>query len=246
MSLLNTDLLLRFVALPLAVFAASRIFLRLSRHRFPPQTEIAVAQRAARAVVAMILAIGAVDALRSNPDYCFQLALARPETTWLIHGTLIFYLYDCVMLAMYAQWEGSMWGHHFAALALFSFSSLMEIGHGGCIMALLGEFLVPWGFMLFYLRALGSTKSTIFKFVCVGGMTTLVIRFTMWICILYIHNINSDNWSALPVAFNVIVNMALLIAVALEIIWFKLYRRNLSRALESESMGRRTPSMMQL
>jgi hypothetical protein len=68
-----------------------------------------------------------------------------------------------MLLAYYGQWNVSMWVHHFAATVLFVSSVMAGSSHSGCVYALLAEALVPWGFMLFYLRAVQWTESRLFQ-----------------------------------------------------------------------------------
>ena len=237
-------IVLLYVGLPLCVFLLGRLALRMRRQRFPVETEIIVAQRLARAVVAVILVYNAASALLRIPGFVHQMALADESTLPLMMGTVAFYLYDSVMLVIYSQWELTMWLHHLAALGLYAFATVYNVAHSGLCMALLGEALVPWGFMLFYLRASSETKSRGFIAVCIGGMTTLLSRAAMWLFILFVHN--TQNLSLLPIPFSIFINMTLLVGLYLEASWFRLYQRNLSKALQKETMGTRTPSMLQL
>jgi hypothetical protein len=121
------------------------------------------------------------------------------------------------------------------------------MGHSGLMLALVAESLVPWGFMLFYLRATGQTRSFLFKLICVGGMGTLSFRALIWTYCVYVHNFSENHgWKALPVGFSVFVNVALATGYYLEVTWFKLYLRNFMKSLKKETMGKRTPSMTQL
>merc|ERR1711916_233168 len=115
---------------------------------------------------------------------------------------------------VYRDWNVSMWAHHVAAIGLMVYCWVAETSHGGCLYALLGEALVPWGFTLFYLRARGNNRSTLFRVVCVGGMATLVGRSLMWVWIGYLHNVHHRH--LLPAGFYWFVNLCLLTGLALD------------------------------
>merc|ERR1711916_348857 len=107
-------------------------------------------------------------------------------------------------------------------------------GQSGCTLALLAEILVPWGFLLYFLRAAGNTGSLLFKSVWVGGMVTLTLRSLLWGYIIIIHD--TYNFSAMPLAFSIFINVVLLVGFYLEITWFRLYLRNFRRS--SQQMGK--------
>ena len=122
-----------------------------------------------------------------------------------------YYVLDCCVLAVSRQFNFSMWLHHLAAIGIFSSSLVTNTGHAGCMHALLAELLVPWGFLLFYFRAIRATQTSAFVVVCVGGMTTLCLRFAEWIVILIVHNSSSTSWNDMPLALCWLVNVSLVV-----------------------------------
>lgn len=241
MSLLRC--LVDFGGVPFLIYVAARTFFRRT-HSLEPSAVDVVSQRFTRACMALYFVSGAARLL-SDAGFRSSLLEASEASSYWVQGTLVFYSFDCLLLMLYKQWQPSMWAHHAAALALFSFAHISHKGHSGCMLALLAEMLVPFGFSLFYLRAIGVTQSPLFRAVCWGGMATLVLRALLWSAVMYEHNVRSDNWSRLPAVFSLLVNGALFTGFCLEYTWFGLYYRNYRRSLEG-AMGRRTPSMLNM
>lgn len=233
-----------FVVGPLVLFFLARLaLLRLHGLPFESLDSVVLGQRAARAVVAISFVLGALRCLLTIPGFASNLLLAHPMSAFWVRAVVIYYIFDCCVLLFFRQWNLAMWAHHFAAIGLFSFAWATDQGASGCMYALLAEAIVPWGFLLFYLRARGNTRSLLFKIVCLGGMATLIGRSLMWCWIFYLHNF--WHYEHLHVAYFIVVNVCILLALALDRSWFGLYHSNWLRS-GTEQMGRRTPSMAQL
>jgi hypothetical protein len=117
------------------------------------------------------------------PGFAFGLRNVHPAAVYWLEGTAVFYVFDCVLLAYYGQWNVSMWVHHFAATVLFVSSLKAGSSHSGCVYALLAEALVPWGFLLFYLRAVQWTETRLFQVRAFFGVIALIVcrLFVLWV-----------------------------------------------------------------
>jgi hypothetical protein len=170
---------LHFLILPIAIIALSRVAFRVV-FGVSKEDELVLSQRFTRACIAVSFVYGGASTLMkisAEHDVSSILGAAHPAAVYWLVGTIMFYTFDCLMLAWYRQWVVSMWVHHFMAIVLFSFGLISGKGHGGCVCALLAEALVPWGFLLFFLRARQDT-GFFFQIVCLGGMATLILRIT--------------------------------------------------------------------
>lgn len=237
--------LLHFAICPALLFIVSRRVLRKS-HKLTAEDVVVLAQRFTRACVAVSLVFGAVRTLvnSTSPDFAWSLLGTDPLARYWLEGTVLFYALDCVLLVFYNQWNFAMWLHHIFAILLFSVSLRQNMAFSGCIYSLLAEALVPWGFLLFYLRAVQMTRTLWFKVVCVMGMATLVFRLLLWVAVGLQHNVFGRSSEVMPTAFFWFVNMTVCVGFFLETSWLQLYWQNLKKS--GHPMPNRSASMNQL
>ncbi len=176
-NLVSLSFCLHFAVLPAVLFLVMREVFRRT-HKVSADDEVVLAQRFTRACVAVTLVFGGIkvrpqmscatsltcsQTLVTIPGFAYGMRNVHPAAVYWLEGTAVFYVLDCVLLAFYGQWNVSMWIHHFCAVVLFVSSLAAGSSYSGCVYALLAEALVPWGFLLFYLRAVQWTESTLFQ-----------------------------------------------------------------------------------
>ncbi len=155
---------LHFLVLPLFILVVSRrifrAFLKMSK-----EDEVVCSQRFNRAIIAITFVYGGFTTIVQAYDANISIATTHDSAVYWIWGTIVFYVFDCILLAVYRQFNVSMWIHHLLAISLFYTSVAFDKGHVGCMIALLAEALVPWGFLLFFFRAMQWTFSLWFQLV---------------------------------------------------------------------------------
>lgn len=243
---LETGVVWHFLVVPALVYVVSRLVLRLT-HDLSLDDQVVLGQRFTRACIAVSFVYGGFTSLWRIPGFWGSLVASDVRSHYWLQGTVVFYVLDCALLVVYRQWNGSMWMHHMLAIVLFGATLGNRSGDAGCMVALLAEALVPWGFLLFYLRAVDATHSAFFTVVCFGGMATLVGRALLWTYCLLQLNVLSTAWTTMGPFFTVMVNAILVSAYYLEYTWFHLYLSSYRKSISSTSrMGTRTDSMRKL
>lgn len=104
MELITPLVILHFVLFPCFLLVASRLVFRLVL-KLSPEDQVVLSQRFTRACIAVTLVAGGFKSLQaifeSNPPGGFSLAVYHPAAVYWTVGTVVYYIFDCLLLVVY-------------------------------------------------------------------------------------------------------------------------------------------------
>jgi len=160
-------------------------------------------------------------------------------------GTVIYYIFDSVLLAAAKSKAYDLWIHHITAITFFSCFLLSGLGESGGMYILLAEVLVPTGFALFYLKLNKLRAHPLFRLICYQGLATIIGRVSIWAFLIYRLNIVEPH--LFPAWLANISNATFGFTFFVELFWANLYYGNLKRgikeAAELKKAGKSYPSL---
>lgn len=176
---------LQFVALPAVIERLGRVFFDRTHTGLAPADRAVLSQRLARAVMALNLVQGAVRTMTQPVHRDLTIWSRSPLGQYYMLGTVLFYTFDSLLLAVQRAKTYDIWLHHLIAVGSFSYYLYREVSEMGAMCVLLSELLVPWGFLLFYFKLAKLQAHPFFKTIAYGGVGTLCFRICVWLWLTY-------------------------------------------------------------
>ena len=109
------------------------------------------------------------------------------------------------------------------AVASFSYILASGVGEQGAMFVLLCETLVPWGFLLFYFKLCRLRAHPAFRYVTLGGLTTLGARVAIFSFLIY--RLWWVEWERVPSA-SLWLGWLFVMQLGLDAHWIRLYLSN--------------------
>jgi hypothetical protein len=144
--------LVRHDRVPLLVERLARVVIARTHQNITPADVAVLSQRFMRATVALTLVQGAARTLAQPEHAVFNIFEKTALGQYYMLGTVIFYLFDSVLLGLQRATTYDLWVHHLIAIGLYSYYLARGVSEMGGMLTLFSEILVPWGFMLFYFK----------------------------------------------------------------------------------------------
>ena len=214
----------QFVVFPGVLERLARVLLSRTHPRLSSAECAVLSQRFTRAVTALSLAQGAVRVLLSKEHASLDALIVSPLGQYYVLGTVVYYLFDSLLLALQKSTQYDIWLHHFFAIVSFSFILFSQAGEQGAMWVLLCETLVPWGFLLFYFKLTKLTAHALFKIVTLGGLLTLFARIGIFSWLTY--RLWVPEWTRVPIPMLWMGWTFVAQILVLDLRWIKLYLRN--------------------
>ena len=175
---------LQFAALPALLERVASVFFARLRPNLSAADRGVLSQRFARAVVALLLAQGGARAMLAQGRMTMRGTTEVGQYYML--GCVVFYIFDSYLLWKQRARTYDLWVHHILAILQYSYFLWAQVSEFGGCMALQTEFLVPWGFMLFYFKINKLAAHPFFPVIAYGGIITLLCRIAIWSSLMYV------------------------------------------------------------
>ncbi len=215
---------LHFVALPAVIERVARVFFERTHKHMSAADRAVLSQRLGRAFMALNLVQGAARAMAQPVHRDLGLWSSSPLGRYYMLGTVLFYVFDSVLLGVQRSTSYDLWIHHAMAVVSFCYYLHYRISEMGGMIVLLSEMLVPWGFMLFYFKLSKLQAHPFFKAIAFGGIGTLLFRLSLWAFLGY--RVIVHEGDRCPTFLYYYSMASLSLVSCLDAYWIRLYASN--------------------
>jgi len=243
--LLDPSLLLFWTFLPcIGLFFALKIiapiYLESKFDKKNRSLMLDVCQRLVRANFAMIMALGAIRSLLfapwSHPGDVIH--SSSPIARFYMSGVVYFYAYDSVVLILFKNKDWTLYMHHSTAMLTWGLCLASGLLHYYLTMILMFEFLVPFGFCLFFFKnqMQSQTASLAFLLVSIGGFVVIVLirQPLSWYLIFSIIPIAPQIFQEASLFLSLLIAFTCFIGPVLDFKWATLYYKNITNCLNQQ------------
>jgi len=195
-----------------------------------------VCQRLVRACYALILVQGALRSLLFEDWTGDLLYQTNSMSKFYIAAMVFFYIYDTSASIYFKSKDWSMYLQHFAGGTLFILGLTSDYLHYYHLILILMEVLVPFGFLLFFVKSqtVPKTHTWYFLMACIGGLFALiVVRLPLQIYVISSVVPSFDRFfRELYLLHFLVVIFCICVGPILDTTWTKLYVHSLRTALK--------------
>jgi len=244
--LLHPSLILFWTALPCLalIFAVKVIAPLFLEHRFDKNNKslmLDVCQRFVRANFAMILAVGGIRSLLfaqwNTPNDVLH--NTSPVARFYLAGVVYFYIYDSIVLILFRNKDWTLYMHHFTAMLLWGLCLIDGLLHYYLTIILMFEFLVPFGFCLFFFKNQNppQTSSLPFLLVSIGGFVVIVLvrEPLTWYLIISLLPVMHQIYLEANIFLTLLFGFSCFIGPVLDFKWARLYYKNITNCLSQQN-----------